>query len=172
MCEPVTGETIPGLEWDSMSKNDRCPFCRAGLEHSRNGDFHYRCGTSGPVTDENGEEGFITGVECDKTCFAREVIRLQEENQALRETNSLILSGLRWTGDGYEWTGAEYDYRLKPDEAVALMQQQRDSMRSILSDLVDFDQRFPKGRIYSMSEMKPERALDAIIDRAKKLLGR
>jgi hypothetical protein len=155
-----------------MSENDRCPFCGAGLEHSRNGDFHYRCGTSGPVTDDNGEEAFNTGVECDKTCFSREVVRLQEENRSLRERNNLILSGLRWTGDGYEWTGAEFDYRLKPDEAVAMMQQQRDSMRSILSDLVDFDRRFPKVITDRLSENGPDHALDAIIDRAKTLLAR
>lgn len=48
-----------------------------------------------------------------------------ENCQKLHEQNQLILSGLRWTGDGYEWTGAEYDYRLKPEEAVQRMSAER-----------------------------------------------
>ena len=69
----------------------------------------------------------------------------RHEIRRLTELNNLILSGLRWTGDGYEWTGAEYDYRLKPDEAVQLMQQDRERMRSILRDLAEFDRKYPRG---------------------------
>ena len=42
---------------------------------------------------------------------------------------------------------------------------------SIIRDLVEFDRKYPKGRIYSASEMAPEKALDAIVDRAKAALN-
>lgn len=44
-----------------------------------------------------------------------------QEMQKLQKLNTAIISGLSWTGDGYEWTGAEYDYRIKPSEAAGLM---------------------------------------------------
>lgn len=59
-----------------------------------------------------------------------DVPRLLAEVRRLREQSHMILSGLRWTGDGYEWTGAEFDYRIKPEESVAMMEQQRKALRS------------------------------------------
>lgn len=58
-----------------------------------------------------------------------EAERLRRENAELKELNHLILSGLRWTGDGYEWTGAEYDYRINPEESVRLMAEERKRLR-------------------------------------------
>lgn len=63
------------------------------------------------------------------------------ELQQLREQNTTILSGLRWTGDGYEWTGAEYDYRLKPEESVERMRQDRESLRSEIDRMRQFARR-------------------------------
>lgn len=45
------------------------------------------------------------------------------------------------TGDGYEWTGAEYDYRLKPEESVERMRQDRESLRSEIDRMRQFARR-------------------------------
>lgn len=128
------------------------------------------------ATIENGAPGDTLNTErANAELFAASrtaIPALVAEIRELREINALIHSGLRWTGDGYEWTGAEFDYRIKPEEAVAKMQQQRESMRSIIADLVEFDRSYPKGQVYSAHEKEPERALDAIIDRAKSMLAR
>jgi hypothetical protein len=59
-----------------------------------------------------------------------EVERLRAELGEAKELVNIVLSGLSWTGDGYEWTGGEYDYRLKPDEAVAAMKRDRDKWKA------------------------------------------
>lgn len=61
---------------------------------------------------------FIAAAREDVPILAKEIRRLWEMNHA-------ILSGLRWTGDGYEWTGAEFDYRIKPEESAAMMLRSR-----------------------------------------------
>lgn len=59
---------------------------------------------------------------CDEviTALRAEVERLKGEWDAAQQIAAIVLSSLRWTGDGYEWTGGQWDYRMTPDEAVAL----------------------------------------------------
>lgn len=75
------------------------------MDHHRRGVASYRCGTFGPVLDENGEEAFETGTVCDKTCFAREVVRLTQENERFRAALAKIA---KWFGEFPE-TGRTLD---------------------------------------------------------------
>ena len=68
-----------------MTNANRCPFCQSPRSiTSQSGATLYRCGTVGPVCDEDGKDAFDTGTECDKTCFGREVIRLSSELETFR----------------------------------------------------------------------------------------
>ncbi len=88
MTTPLTDDELP--------KKSKCPFCGAGEVHNLRGAIGYRCGTVGPVLDENGEEAFDTGLACDKHCFAREVVRLSEENDRLRAELAETPATLEW----------------------------------------------------------------------------
>jgi hypothetical protein len=56
-------------------------------------------------------------------------------------------------------------------EFARTLERENAALRAICTRLAEFDRKYPKGRIYSASEMAPEKELDAIVEDAKALAG-